>query len=57
MYKKIYILILEFRFYYDKRAGVFPVMPTPQGRHYGEVIYGADYDSTAFHCAFPIGQA
>ena len=51
------IITLEFRFYYEKRAGIFPVMPTPQGRHYGEAIYRADYDSTVFHYACPIGQA
>ena len=51
------IITLEFRFYYEKRAGIFPVMPNPQGRHYEEAIYRADYDSTVFHYACPIGQA
>ena len=51
------IITLEFRFYYEKRAGIFPVMPNPQGKHYGEAIYRADYDSTVFHYACPIGQA
>ena len=51
------IISLEFRFYYEKRAGIFPVMPNPQGRHYEEAIYRADYDSTVFHYACPIGQA
>ena len=50
------IITLEFRFYYEKRAGIFPVMPNPQGRHYEEAIYRADYDSTVFHYACSIGQ-
>ena len=53
----LYIITLEFRFYYEKGAGIFPVMSTPQGRHYEEAIYRADYDSTVFHYACPIGQA
>ena len=51
------IITLEFRFDYEKRAGIFPGMPNPQGKHYGEAIYRADYDSTVFHYACPIGQA
>ena len=28
------IITLEFRFYYEKRASIFPVIPNPKGRHY-----------------------